>query len=185
MLQSNAEEVIRRELRNAAGAAIDAAVMGGSGSFGEPLGIKATPGVGTTSGSTLGTTGITAAQVAVGNANAVLNRDTLGWATTPTVAGVLKARQRFTGTDSPIWLGDANDGQIDGKRALSTTGAPASTAIYGDWSSATIYAFEAGAELFLDPFTSFQTGIVTARLLIPIDIALRFPGAFVQIPSVT
>lgn len=183
--QSNAEDVVRRELRNAAGAALDRAVLSGSGAAGEPLGLTKVPGTHAVAGASLAYAGIVESQTDVGNGDGVVNRATLGWVTTPAVAGTLKQRYRVANTDSPLWSGDANDGTIDGKPALSTTAMAAATMAYGDWSSLLILAFAGGLQIELDPFSKFNMGIVGVRLIMPVDVVVTRPASFAVTSSIS
>lgn len=183
--QSNAEEIVRRILRHAAGAELDRVVIQGTGTIGEPLGIIGTPGVHPVAGASLAYAGIVESQTDVGGASGAVNRATLGWLTTPDVAGALKQRQKVASTYSPLWEGDANDGTIDSKRALSTTNAPTATMLYGDWSGVTVNGFAGGLEIALDPFTQFRQGIVGVRLLLLADVIVTRPKSFALTSSIT
>jgi HK97 family phage major capsid protein len=182
--QSNVDDVIRVEMRNAAGAALDKAIIAGSGASGQPLGIVGTPGVGGFTGASLNQAALRNAQRDVGDANAVLNRSSLGYVTTPAVAELLATRQRFTGSSNVLWEGASADGTVEGVRAVSTTGCPAASMIFGDFSQVTVAQWSDGLVLELDPYTDFKSGVVSIRLLFAVDIAV-VPQAFSVASSIT
>ncbi len=170
LLQSNAEEILRREMRNAAAAAVDAAILGGSGAAGQPLGAGLVPGISTFTGAALNQAAARNAQRKVLDANAIVNRTSLAYVVAPSVSETLATRQRFTGSDRALWEGASNDGTMEGQRALATTSCPAATCFFADWSTAWIVQWPGGLQILVDPFTKFASGIVAVRMLFPIDV---------------
>lgn len=178
LLQSNAEEVIRLEFRNAAAAALDAAILAGSGALGQPLGIVNTAGIGAFTGAALSQAQLRNAQADVGVRSGVVNPGSQGYVTTPAVAEILATRPRFaSGTVVALWEGSSADGVVEGVRAMSTTGMPAATLIYGDFSQIFIAQWAGGLVIEIDPYTKFTAGVVGVRLLMAVDIAIR-PSCF-------
>jgi HK97 family phage major capsid protein len=175
---ANAEAVIRAELRLAAAAALDAAVLAGSGINGQPLGIVGTPGVGAFTGGSLDQAALRNAQADIGTANAVINPAAVAYVAPPAVAELLAKRQRFTGSDRGLWEGSSFDGVVEGCRAVSTSGAPVSTLVLGDWSNVQIAEWAGGIILEVDPFSSFSTGAVSVRVLLTCDVVVQRPAAF-------
>ena len=137
LLQSNADDIIRAEFQRAAGTALDAAILGGSGASGQPTGLTNTVGVGTFTGASLSQSALRNAQADVNTATGV-NPATLGFVTTPAVAEILSARQRFTGSDRGLWEGASADGTVEGVRAMATTACPTASMIHGDFSRANV-----------------------------------------------
>lgn len=184
--QSNpsAEAIVLNGLAADLAAGKDIAVLNGSGAAGQPTGIIQTPGIGTASGTTLGYTGVVGAQTSIATANAIINPQTLGYCTTPAVAGVLKGRARFTNTDSPVWQGSVGEGEIEGVRALSTSGMPAASLVYGDWSQLVVAEWGVLA-VEVNPFADFQKRVVGVRALWSIDVMCLHPESFLLIPSIT
>jgi HK97 family phage major capsid protein len=186
LLQSNAEEILRRELRNAAAAALDAAVIAGTGGGGEPLGILGTPGIGSVSGTSLDYADIVEFQSDVASANGVVTPDALGWAAAVDAASLLKQRMKAASTWSPIWEGDLSDGIVEGKRAIGSNSVPDDALIYGDWSGVTLYDWEAsGLLVSLDPYSQFTAGIVGMRILLGVDVVVTRPKSFAVATSIT
>lgn len=184
LLQSNAGDVIRRELTASAGAALDAAVLNGSGVSGEPLGIIGVAGIGSVTGTSLGVAGITELQTDVVTAKAGHDPATCAYVGTIAVASLLKQRQKFAGTDSPLWQGPVAVGRVDEIRAFSTGGMPAGSLLYGDFSAVEIFQWDA-LEIAVDPFTKMKESIVGVRLLLAVDVVVRHPAAFSLATGVT
>lgn len=163
---------------------MDGAVINGSGASGQPTGILLTAGIGAVAGTSLGYTGLVGAQKAVADGNAIMNPGTLGYATTPTVAELLKGRQRFTGTDSPLWRGALHDGEVEGVRALASKQLPSDTLLYGDWSSVIIPEWGVLA-VEVNPFADFKASVVGVRALWAVDVIVTNPTSFVLITGIS
>jgi HK97 family phage major capsid protein len=185
LLQSNAEELLRREMRNAAAAAVDAAILGGSGAAGQPLGAGLVTGIATFTGAALSQAAARNAQRKILDANAIVVPRSLAYVTTPAIGETLATRQRFTGSDRTLWEGASNDGTMEGQRALATTSCPAATCFFADWSSVWVVQWPGGLQLLADPFTKSATGIVGIRMLFPIDLVYTRPPSIAVATSVS
>ena len=184
LLQSNAEQIARTEANKAAASALDRAILQGSGVNGQPVGIVNTS-VGAFTGASLNQGALRNAQADVSTADAVLDPTKVGYVATPAIAETLSTRQRFTGSDRALWEGNLVQGVIEGAPAFSTTNCPTSTMIYGDWSSIVVLEWSGGAQIAVDPFTKFNQGLVTIRLLLLVDVIVKHSGAFSVATSVT
>ncbi len=186
LLQSNpaAESIVMSDLASVLGVAVSDGVINGTGASGEPLGVLNTSGIGTVSGTSLAYAGLIEFQQDVADANAVLNPDTLGYVTTPSVAGLLKSRQRFTGSDSPLWRGSLHTGEIEGVPAYSTKQVPAGSMIYGDWSQVVVAEW-GNLAIEVNPFADFKAGIIGIRGLWSVDIVVRHAESFSVATSIT
>lgn len=153
--------------------------VGGSGA---PVGILGTGGIGSVTGTTLGLAGILEFQTDVAGANA-LSTD-CAYLTTPLVAALLAQRQRFSGTDTPLWDGNILDGNVIGFRGASTTQVPAGTMIFGDFSQV-IFAEWGAVEIAANPYANFQAGITGIRAFYTTDVGVRTAGAFSAASSIT
>jgi HK97 family phage major capsid protein len=178
------EAIVQNGLASDLAVGVDVAVIDGSGASGQPLGIRNTVGIGTASGTSLGYSGLVGAQKTVADANAILDPTGLGYVTTPTVAELLKGRQRFTGTDSPLWRGAIHEGEVEGVRALATKQMPAAALLYGDWSAVVVPEWGV-LTLEVNPFADFKAAIVGVRALWSLDVIVQHPSAFVSITSIT
>ncbi len=179
-----AERLAFAELGAALATAADTAFLAGGGVSGEPQGIVGTSGVGTVTGTSIAYAGLLEFQSDVLTANALRFPATFGYVTTTTIAKLLAGRQRFTGTDSPLFEGQLADGVIAGARAIATASAPASTIIAGDFSTAIVFLWP-GLLLAADPFSGFRYGHVTLRAMLSLDFVLLRPAGFSVATSVT
>lgn len=177
--QSNAEQLLRSLIARRVGRAMDAAAINGSGINGEPLGILATPGIGTFSGSSLGLTGLQNGVADVGDA---LDGST-AFITTLAVAQILQARMREASTFSPCWTGSVIDGQVLGLPAAQSSNVPAATAILGSFNRVVIGVWSMSIDV--NPFANFQAGIVGIRCWLEMDIGVAAPAAFSVAASIT
>ena len=100
------------------------------------------------------------------------------------MAKLLKGRQRFTGTDTPLWQGALHDGQIEGVRAISSTVVCTAAMIYGDWSQVLVPEWGALA-VGVNPYANFPAGIVGIRAMWFIDVIVRHPASFTVATSIT
>lgn len=183
-LQSSAEAIVMLDLAASIGVEVDRVVIDGSGTLGEPVGILGATGVGTVAGASLGYAGLLECQNAVLNANALANLDAAGYATTPDVASLLMQRQRFTGTDSPLWTGSMAAGEVSGVPAMSSLQVPADTLVYGDWSQVVVGEWGV-LEIAVNPYTNFRAGIIGVRGIYHTDIGLRHTASFVAVTAIS
>ncbi|TKB63202.1 MAG: phage major capsid protein [Nitrospira sp.] len=178
------EQLFRGGLADGVALAGDQAVLVGTGASGQPLGIVNTAGIGSVTGTSMDYADIVEFQTDVSDGNAVLNPSTLGYVTTPTIAALLKSRQRFTGSDSALWKGSVHEGEIEGCRAMSSKQMPTATMLFGDWS--TVIVVEWGVlAIEVNPFTDFKAGIIGIRAVWSLDVIVTHPGAFSLATSIT
>ncbi|MCA9181104.1 MAG: phage major capsid protein [Planctomycetales bacterium] len=179
--QSNprADSIIMKSLALDVGAAVDDALINGSGTGGEPAGLLTAGGVamGTFNGTTLAYAGILDA-IGDLSTSAVVNGSAIAFVAPHAVAKALMARQRFSGTDTPLWDGSFEDGRVAGVRAIATRAAPANSLILGDWSRIWIGEWGQGLEIQVNPFTNFPAGITGIRCFYSVDIGVTQGGAF-------
>jgi HK97 family phage major capsid protein len=177
MLQSSpdAEGIVTADLGSVCALAVDVGVIRGSGSSGEPTGIVNTGSIGTVSGTTFGYAAILEFQTDVAGANVVPAAG--GYVTTPSVAALAMARQRFSSTDTPLWQGNIWDGQMAGFPAMSSNQMASGTMLFGDWSQVVVGEWGV-LEVEVNPYANFQAGIIGVRALVSIDVGLRYAGAF-------
>jgi HK97 family phage major capsid protein len=184
LLQSNADEVVTRELLAAAATDTDRQGVVGNGLLGTPLGILNNPTITSTSGASLVYTTLTTMMAAIANANGIVRPDCLGFLTTPTVAALLKNRY-FSTAQFPIWNGNIASGLIDTVAAMSSTNVSAGALIHGDFSRLLIAQWEDGLQISIDPFTQFQSGFTTVRLMLSVDFVLASAASFQILSGVT
>jgi HK97 family phage major capsid protein len=165
---------------------VDAQALSGDGAAGRPLGLLNTSSIGTFTGASLDYSAIVNAMLDVANADAIVNPGSVGFVTTPAVAGLLKERYVAAATESDraIWQGSVHDGMIEGHRAISSNACPAAVMVHGDWSQ--IMLAEWGVlQLEADPFTDFRAGRIGLRAIWSIDVGVRHAASFTVATSVT
>ncbi len=177
----DADMFVMDDLTKVLAIAKDAAAINTGGS-GAPVGILGTAGIGSVTGTTLGLSGILEFQTDVATANALSTQ--CAYLTTPLVAALLAQRQRFSGTDTPLWEGNILDGNVIGFRGASTTQMPTATMIFGDFSQV-IFAEWGAVEIAANPYANFPAGITGIRAFYTCDVGVRTAGAFSAASSIT
>jgi len=178
LLQSDpaADWIIANDLTKVVAQAVDAAVFAGTGINGQPLGVEGTSGIGAIASGALTYAKALEFLTNVATANA-LNVETCAFVTTPTIAIAALQRQRFTGTDSPVWEGNTRAGKICGVTARSTANVATGHVLFGDWSDVVIGEWGV-LELAANPYADFKAGITGVRCMYSVDIGVRRPGVF-------
>jgi HK97 family phage major capsid protein len=186
LMQSNpaADQLVMGDLAKVLALAIDQAILAGSGSAGQPSGLQLAAGIGSFTGTSLGLAGLMDAIADVTGANA--NNGNLSWVTTPTVAALLAQRQKFSGTDTPLWDGNLNEGQMLGIRGFASQQMTAGAMYLGDFSQILL-----GEWGYLELAASnsegsnFKSGIVGLRAFQTVDVGVRNGAAFTLATSIT
>lgn len=163
---------IEQQLLEAVGALIDQAVIAGTGTSGQPLGIVNTSGIGSQAGGALAHAGTKTMRKQILDAGAT--EDRIAWVGATNVQDLLGGRQRFTGSDRAIW----DDGRILDRPAAATKHVPAGTLIGGDWSRAILCLWGPGFVVEIDPYTYFTTAKLAARCIVHCDVVLAPAAAF-------
>jgi HK97 family phage major capsid protein len=202
------DALVRDDLVLQLALAIDQVALHGGGS-GEPSGIVATTGIGSvdtaTNGVAAGTFGTTfySAAISLETLVSVANADmgSLAYLARSAHRGAMKAAQRFSSTDSPVWTAGmygpgqnpsnaANDGVLNGYRAavsnqiktnltVGTATTIASCIFFGNWSELLIGTFNGGAvDLVVDPYTLAGNRIVRLIGSYWCDVGVRHAASF-------
>jgi HK97 family phage major capsid protein/HK97 family phage prohead protease len=184
LIQSSpsAEQLVMSGLAMDVGTAVDLAGLNGSGNSGQPLGLIGTSGIGSVTGASFDYADIVEFQTDVAAANALAG--SLGYVTTPAIAGLCKARVKFTSTASPLWEGRLERGSMDGYPAMSSSQMPSGDMLFGDWSQMVIGEWGV-LEIAVNQQANFQAAIIGVRALYSVDIAIRIPAAFSLMTSAT
>ncbi|MEY2686552.1 MAG: hypothetical protein RL375_750 [Pseudomonadota bacterium] len=185
MMQStpSAEALVMNDFAKQMALGIDLAVLEGSGSSGQPTGISLTAGIGSVTGTSLALAGVTEFQtdVAAGNALDVGS----AYVTTPTVAGLLLQRARFSSTDSrTLWEGNVLEGTVMGFRGRTTTQVTAASMTFGDFAQV-VLAEWGMLEIALNPYANFGAAISGIRAIQSVDVGIRQAAAFSRATSIT
>ena len=173
------EMLLRQQLLGAVAELLDGAFLTGSGNSGQPLGLLATGGVNTASGTSLALAGLLEMREEIIAAGG--REENLRWIGASTVQELLGARERISGSGRMLW----DDGGILGRPAHATRLAPAATLVCGDFGKAIVALWGAGLRIEIDPFTAFQTGVLSARVVLDVDFAFPQPAAFSVASSIT
>lgn len=184
MLQSSpaADALVMNDLAKVLALAIDSAAINGSGSSGQPTGVINTAGIGSVTGTSIALAGIIEFQTDVAGGNALA--ENCGYLTTPLIAGLLAARQRFSSTDTPLWEGNILDGKVLGFRAMSSLQCPTGDILFGDFSQVVIGEWGM-LEIALNPYANFTAAITGVRAIQTVDVGVRQAGAFSLATSAT
>lgn len=182
-LQSSpdAEQLIMSDLAKQVAIAADLAVLAGTGTE-QPTGIVGTASIGTVTGTSIALAGILEFQSDVAGNNAL--SPNCGYLTTPTVAALLMARQRFSSTDTPLWEGNMLDGKVLGFKAMTSKQCPTGDIIFGDFSQVVVGEWGV-LELAVNTAANFPAGITGIRAMYTMDVGVRYAGAFSVATSVT
>jgi HK97 family phage major capsid protein len=183
MLQSSmdVESLINSDLAKQVALAVDTAALAGTSTNStQPLGIRYTSGLGTAnpaSGTAVVFADFVKHQSTVAAANALF--DSFSYVCHPTIAGLLMAKPVFTYGDSGIWSGSLLDGQIAGRRAMSSVQITSGTMLGGDFTQVVIGEWgPAPVSIEVNPYANFQAGIVGIRAMYSCDVLVRYGAAF-------
>ncbi len=203
------EQLIRTDLSNTVNLAVDLAILNGSGSSGQPVGIMQTSGIGSVAGGTNG------AQITLENLinlekevlidNAGGNN--MGYVTNAKVLAKLKALRAggsAAGDGAFLWNTDlsargrgATPGVVNGYQIGVTNQVPSnltkgsassvcSAVLFGDFSQALVGFWGNGMEIAVSDAdgTDFTKALVSVRALTTLDVAVRQASAFSAILDV-
>ena len=176
------EGLVNADLAAVAALAVDAAVLNGSGSSGQPEGLDNTSGVGSVSGTSLAFADILEFQTDVAAANVMPARG--GYVTTPAVASLMIQRVKYSSTASPLWDGNIWEGNMQGFTAMSSNQVAAATMYFGDWSKVVVAEWGV-LEVETNPFANFPAGIIGVRAMYSVDVGVRLPAAFSKADTIT
>ena len=203
------EELIRRDLTDTINVGIDAAVIAGSGSSGQPTGITGTSGIGSVAIGTNG--GAITLETLVNLEEEVLVDNAMGpsmaYATNPKVLSELKklrAGGSAAGDGSFLWNTDASGigrggtpGVINGYPIGVSTNVPSnltkgssssvcSAVIFGDFSQVALGVWGNGLEVEIGTDSDdFSKALTSVRAITTIDVAVRQASAFAACLDVT
>lgn len=173
-----AQRFVWNETGRAVGAAVDSAIVSGTGLAGQPLGILGTTGIGSVAGAAITWPGVLDIIYEVENANALVDPRRGGWLMPPAIAKILHGRERAAGSGFII-----DDNRMAGYPAAATNSVPADTILFGDWSGVALLEWGA-LQIGTDPYgvnsTLFRSGLVGLRAIWSIDVVVLRPASFAQ-----
>jgi len=171
-----AESLIRGQLLEAAGLALDMAVLNGSGLAGEPLGILNTTGIGSQSGTSLAQAGVVHMKKLVADSGA--QDEGITFIGSTDTRELLEKRERATGLGF-IW----DNQRVASLPAFATTTMPTASLLCGEFSKAVAVVW--GVQVLADPYSEFRTGKVQFAVRMLVDVAMSQAAAFCKSVSVT
>lgn len=184
LLQSSpgAEGIVTDDLAQVTATAADLAVLEGSGAGGQPTGIANTAGIGNVAAGAATYAKVLEFQEDVATANVMPARG--GYVTHPSTASILMQKQRFTSTDTPLWVGNIWDGQVSGFPGMSSNQLAAGVVDFGDWQEVVVGEWGV-LEVEVNPYANFQAGIIGVRAIYSLDVGVRRPFAFSRATGIT
>jgi HK97 family phage major capsid protein len=172
-LQSDADQIIARDLAAVLGRAVDKAQLSGNGAAGTLQGIQNVAGVSTFSGDTTGLQTLIDAETSLGDAVG----PSTGLATTLAVAGALRKRPELDGSARTLWEGSLVAGTAAGMNARSSTAITSNTLVVGSWEYLALVIW-GDLEISVNPYASFKAGVLGIRAFMTCDSAVVWPSAF-------
>ncbi len=177
MMQSSPdiEALIRNDLTTGIALAIDDGALEGSGSSGQPTGIKNTSGVNKPTSFAAATptfAEVVALETAVAEDNALLGN--LSYILPASMYGALKTAVKVAGQAQFIV---EPGGSINGYRAIVSNQVTSGDLYFGNFSDLLIGMY-GGLDITVDPYTSSNTGTVRIVALQTVDVAVRHAVSF-------
>jgi len=171
------EALVRDDLAQALALAIDLAALSGSGSSGQPTGIKNTSGINTVDFGTAPDLVPTFAQVvametAVAEDNALLGN--LAYIMPAAMYGALKTVEKATNTAQFVV---EPGGTVNGYRTIVSNQCASGDAYFGNFNDLLVGLWS-GVDLTVDPFSLSTTGTVRIVAFQTVDVAVRHAVSF-------
>jgi HK97 family phage major capsid protein len=178
MMQSSPdiEALVRDDLSRAIALAIDLGGLRGTGSSGQPTGIKATSGVNKPTAFAAANptfAEVVALETAVAEDNALLGN--LAYILPAGMYGALKTTAKASGQG--LFVVEQPGNTINGYRAIVSNQVTAGDLFFGNFSDLLIGMY-GGLDILVDPYTSSNTGTVRIRALQTVDVAVRHAVSF-------
>lgn len=174
------DALIMEDLAKVLALKIDLAAISGNGA-GAPIGIVNTSGIGSVTGTSLDYAKAIEFQTDVATGNALVPGCV--YLTSPVDAAICMQRQRFSSTDTALWVGNVLEGQMLGFRGMTTTQI-SDGMIFGDFSQVIIGEWGM-LEIAIDPTANFKAGITGIRAFQSLDVGIRNAAAFSYASSIT
>lgn len=178
MMQSSPdiEALVRDDLSRALALAIDLGALQGSGSSGQPTGIKNVSGVNKpTSFAAANPTfaEVVALETAVAEDNALLGN--LSYILPAGMYGALKTTAKASGQG--LFVVEQPGNTVNGYRAIVSNQVTAGDLFFGNFADLLIGMY-GGLDILVDPYTASSSGTVRIRALQTVDVAVRHAVSF-------
>ena len=168
------EALIRDDLTQSIALAIDLGALSGSGSSGQPTGIRNTSGINTQDFAATNPTfaEIVGMETAVATDNALLGN--LAYIMPAATYGALKTTEKATNTAQFVV---EPGGTVNGYRSIVSNQAAAGDVYFGNFNDLLVGMY-GGLDILVDPYTSSASGTVRVRALQSVDVAVRNAVSF-------
>mgnify|MGYP003624987311 FL=1 len=168
------EAMIRDDLLSSLALSIDFAGLAGTGSSGQPTGIKNISGINTQTfvGANPTFAEVVGMETTVAVDNALLGN--LSYIMHSSMVGALKTTEKATGTAQFVV---EPGGTVNGYRAIRSNQGLATDAYFGNFSDLLI-GFFGGLDILVDPFTHSKSGTIRVNALQSCDVAVRHAQSF-------
>ena len=175
MIQSSidVENMVRGDLARVLALKIDLAGLYGTGSNGEPLGLKLTTGIGTENFAAAAPTfaEVVALESDVATANALLGSPV--YLMNAAMRGSLKTTSKDTGSGMFIMEGN----EVNGYRGVLSNQVASGDLWFGNFADLIIGYFS-GLDIMVDPYSNSTSGTVRVVAMQDVDVAVRHPESF-------
>lgn len=176
MMQSSLdiENLVRNDLSSGIALAIDNGALQGSGSSGNPTGIKNTSGINAPTNFAAANptfAEVVAMETAVAEDNALMGN--LAYILPASMAGALKTTVKDSGSGQFVLQG----GEMNGYRAIVSNQCTAGDLYFGNFADLLIGMY-GGLDITVDPFTASTSGTVRIVALQTVDVAVRHAVSF-------
>ena len=169
------EALVRQDLSDSIALAIDLGALAGSGSSGQPTGIKNTSGINAPTNFAAANptfAEVVAMETAVAEDNAL--RGNLAYILPAGMYGALKTTTKDSGSGQFVV---APDGTMNGYRAIVSNQVTAGDLYFGNFADLLIGMF-GGLDIIVDPYTASSAGTVRVVALQSVDVAVRHAVSF-------
>tara|TARA_R110000803_G_scaffold69100_5_gene131320 strand:- start:3643 stop:5928 length:2286 start_codon:yes stop_codon:yes gene_type:complete len=171
------EALIRDDLAQSIATAMDLAALAGTGTSGQPTGIKTTSGINTVSFGAAVDLIPTFAQVVqmeteVAADNAL--QGNLAYILPASMYGALKTVEKATGTAQFVI---EPGGTMNGYKAIVSNQCVAGDLYFGNFSDLLVGMW-GGLDILVDPYTNSKSGTILIRAIQSMDVAVRHPVSF-------
>ena len=167
------DSLVQSDLAKVLGIGIDLAIIDGTGTAAQPLGILRTDGVNTSSTATVDWTKIVALETALADANGLSG--SINFIGTNAIRGTLKTTKKDAGSGIFIW----ENNEVNGFSAWATTQMPAANIIMGDLSTVVLGEWGVLEIKTIDQGVNYKKGEVELLAFVSVDTAVRQPGKIV------
>ena len=176
MMQSSLdiENLVRNDLSTGIALAIDDGALEGSGSSGQPTGIKNTSGINAPTAFAAANptfAEVVAMETAVAEDNALMGN--LAYILPASMMGALKTTAKDAGSGQFV----AEGGQINGYNAIVSNQVTAGDLYFGNFADLLIGMY-GGLDITVDPYTASTSGTVRIVALQTVDVAVRHAVSF-------